>query len=427
MTQLIAQLPGVDGTTELVKGVMYGVGGIVGFFILIGIIKQFLLICKANHVLVVSGFGKTKKKIGGRTFRLPVLQDVNRMSLALMEVPISVRNAYSSGGIAMNVDAMANVKIASSPELISNAIERFLNRSEEIRQVSKETLEGHLRGVIANLTPEQVNEDRLAFADTLAQESQRDLNKLGLHLDTLKILHVSDDLGYLDATGRKAIANIVRSAEIAESDAERGAEQSEARNRGRASVTRSEADAKIAKLKNDLRKVQADLSAQVQSEEERTSAAAREARATAEQKLQQVRAELAGIRLQADEVLPAEAERIAEEYRARGRAAIIRERGAAVSQTLDLLYAAWQKAGPNAMQIAIIEDLEKILGAAAEGVQKIDVGQITVIDGGDGRTLPNYISAYPEMLNSVFDAVDKTVGISITDALSGRTPKEEKV
>ena len=179
MTQFIAQV-GLEQTGDLVKGIIYGGIGIVGFFILIGIIKQFLLICKANHVLVVSGFGKTKKKIGGRTFRIPVLQDVNRMSLALMEVPISVRNAYSSGGIAMNVDAIANVKIASSTELISNAIERFLNRSEEIRQVSKETLEGHLRGVIANLTPEQVNEDRLAFADTLATESQRDLNKLGL-------------------------------------------------------------------------------------------------------------------------------------------------------------------------------------------------------------------------------------------------------
>ena len=216
------------------------------------------------------------------------------------------------------------------------------------------------------------------------------------------------------------------SAEIAESDAERGAEQSEAKNNGRASVTRSEADAKIAKLKNDLRKVKADLSARVKSEEERTAAAAREARAVAEQRLQQVRAELEQIRLRADEVLPAEAERMAEEFRAKGRAAIIRERGAAVSQTLDLIHGAWQKAGPSAIQIAIIEDLEKILGAAADGVQKIDIGQITVIDGGDGKTLPNYISAYPEMLNSVFDAVDKTVGISITDALSGRSSEEEK-
>src|SRR5690606_35191854 len=117
-------------------------------------------------------------------------------------------------------EAIANIKVSSDPKYINNAIERFLDRDiNEIRRVSKETLEGHLRGVIATLTPEQVNEDRLTFAETLATETEEDLVKLGLHLDTFKILHVNDEVGYLDATGRKAIANIVRAAEISESDA----------------------------------------------------------------------------------------------------------------------------------------------------------------------------------------------------------------
>lgn len=404
--------------------------GVLGFLLMVAIfVKTFLRICPPNRILVVSGGlkrgGKNFSVVnGGRAFVVPGIQSVSQMSLNTMEVPIAVRNAYSSGGIAMNVEAIANVKINNSPEIIHNAVERFLGRDAEIRRVAKETLEGHLRGVIAKLTPEQVNEDRLTFADHLTQESEMDLNKLGLHLDTLKVLHVADDVGYLDATGRKAIANIVRAAEIAESDAKRGAEQSEAENEGRSVVTRSNVDGKLVQLQNELRTVRANLESQVKSEEERMEAAAREARARAEQELQTVRAELEALRLQVDQVLPAEANRQAKEYKARGEAALIRERGRAVSEALTVLHEAWKEAGPNARQISIIENLESILGAATDGVKKVQIKGINVIDSGDGQTLRNYISAYPGMLSSVFEAVNETVGIDIPGTVSGRKPSD---
>jgi flotillin len=217
-------------------GVIVGAGLFLVFLILAFlVVRTFYRICSPNEVLVFSGgfqksFAGGKRQnfetlTGGRKFYIPGLTKVSKLSLNLMEVPIQVRNSYSQGGIAMNVDAIANVKISSDREVIGNAVERFLNQDiANIRRVAKETLEGHLRGVIANLTPEQVNEDRLLFADSLARETEEDLRKLGLHLDTLKILHVSDEVGYLDATGRKAIAAVVRSAEIAESDANRAAE-----------------------------------------------------------------------------------------------------------------------------------------------------------------------------------------------------------
>lgn len=396
--------------------------------------RAFLRIAPPNEVLVISGASGKREGgrsgyrtvFGGKAWSVPIFQTVNKMRLNTMEVPIGVRNAYSQGGIAMNVEAIANVKISSNERLIGNAIERFLDRDvSEIRRVAKETLEGHLRGVVANLTPEQVNEDRLTFAEKLTNETEEDLNKLGLHLDTLKILHVSDEVGYLDATGRKAIANIVREAEIAESDAKRDAENSEAENKGRANVTRANVDGKIAQLQNELRKIQADLEARVKAEEERTAAAAREARARAEQELQTIRAELEGIRLQADRILPAEAERQAREYRARGEAAIIRERGAAVSLALTQMYEAWQAAGPNARQISLIENLESILASATEGVKKVKIDSLSVIDGGDGKTLQNYIAAYPGMLNAVFNAVEQTVGIDIPGTVAGRNEAKD--
>lgn len=419
--------------SQIVFGAALGAGAFLAMLIAFAIaVKSFLKIAPPNEVLVITGGrgmqGQGYKVIfGGKGWAFPPFQQVQKMSLNTMEVPISVRNAYSSGGIAMNVEAIANIKITSDPRYVNNAIERFLNRDiNEIRRVGKETLEGHLRGVVASLTPEQVNEDRLAFAEKLTQETEEDLVKLGLHLDTLKILHVSDEVGYLDATGRKAIANIVRAAEIAESDARRGASQSESENMGRAKVTQANVDTALVQLQNELRKIRAELDATVKSEEERTTAAAREARAKAEQELQAIRAELEGIRLMADRVLPAEANKVAEEYRARGEAAIIRERGAAVSQALELMHEAWKEAGPNAMQITLIENLESILATACRGVQKVKIDGLSVIDSGDGSTLKNYIAAYPGMLDAVFDAVDKTVGINIPKTIAGESAQGGK-
>lgn len=395
---------------------------LLGILVFVAFIRLMFVISPPNQIMVISGLGSKRPRVRtGLGFRIPGLQRVDRMSLNLMEVPIAVRNAYSKGGIAMNLEAIANVKISSHETVIYNAVERFLNRDvAEIRRVAKETLEGHLRGVVSNLTPEQVNEDRLSFAETLTKETEEDLMKLGLHLDTLKILHVSDEVGYLDATGRKAIAAVLREAEIAESDAKRGAEQSESVNTGRSSVTRANVDSKILAMQNDLRRVKAEVDAQVRSEEEKTTAAAREARAIAEKELQQVRSQLEALRLQVEEVLPAEARRTAQEYIARGDAAQIRERGRAVAEALTVLQDSWQKAGPSAKQIALIEELDKILAAAVSGVSKVKVENLSIIDSGSGRSLPNYLSAYPDMLQSVFEAVDRTIGINIPGSISGR-------
>ena len=409
-------------------------GGIALALILFLIaVTSLLHICPPNEVLIFSGRRHRLRDgtvrgfrlvFGGRGWRTPIVEKVDRMSLNVMEVPIHISNAYSKGGIPLDVGAIANIKVSSDRIVIGNAIERFLGRGlDEIRRVAKETLEGHLRGVLATLTPEEVNEDRLKFAGELKRESEEDLNKLGIHLDTFKIQHVTDEVKYLDSIGREAIANIIKTAEIAESDAKRDAEQAEAENRGRANVTVANVDAAVAKLQNDLRRIKADLDADVRSEEERTLAAAREARATAEQELQGIRAQLEEIRLKADTVLPAEAGKTAQEFRARGDAASIRESGRAVGQALDLLRKAWVEAGDNALSIYLIEDIEKILKSAAKGVAKVKIENLNMIDGGDGKVLSGYVSAYPAMLSAVFDAVADTTGIDIPDAVSGRNSK----
>jgi len=418
---------------QIIRGGMYGIGALAFIGVLILILKAFLYIAKPSEVLIFSGLKRRgsdgelrsfRSVVGGRGFRVPILEKVDRMSLELMEIPITIRNAYSKGGIPLTVDAIANVKVSSDETIIANAIERFLGRDpNELRRVAKETMEGHLRGVLATLTPEEVNEDRLAFGEALTKESEEDLRKLGLHVDTVKIQHVSDDVHYLDSSGRAAIAQIVRSAEIAESNYKRAAEQAEAESRGLAEVALANAQANVAKMQNDLRKTKADLESKVKSEEERTLAMAREARAQAEQELQRIRAKLSAIQQQADVVLPAEANRRAAEYQAAGAAALTRERGRAVSESLGMMNEAWKLAGDQALQIALIEDLEKLISAAADGVTKVKVNQVHMIGSTDSHMLQNYVKGYGESLTAVLDMVSKTTGIDITKTISKEEPR----
>ena len=212
----------------LIETFIGGTGlGLILLFIL-ALFKQFLLIGKPNEVLVFSG--RTRKLAdgsevgyreilgGGWTWRWPIIEKVDRMKLTTIPIEIQTTNAYSAGGIPLNVHAVANIKVSSNPSRVKYAIERFMGRDPlEIQRVGKETLEGHLRGVLARLTPEEVNEDRLKFAQELTAEADEDFVKLGLDLDVLKIQNVSDDVEYLDSIGRSRIAEVIRDAEIAES------------------------------------------------------------------------------------------------------------------------------------------------------------------------------------------------------------------
>jgi flotillin len=125
-------------------------------------------------------------------------------------------------------------------------VERLLGKTQaDIERLARETLTGNLRGVLSKLTPEQVNEDRLGFAEHLSEEADHDLKKLGLQLDVLKIQHVSDNVGYLLAIGEKATAEALRDAEIAKANAVAETRLRQAEAKRVAEVAAAMADAQI--------------------------------------------------------------------------------------------------------------------------------------------------------------------------------------
>ncbi|NCJ07053.1 flotillin family protein [Synechococcales cyanobacterium C] len=401
---------------------------IFGVIVVLWFLNNFMQICNPNEILILSGRKHRTKGgqemgyrviFGGRVIAIPILEKVTRMDLTTMPVPVEVKNAYSRGGTPLNIQAIANVKISSDTKVVGNAIERFLDHNRnEVKRVARETLEGNLRGVVATLTPEQINEDRLEFAERIAQDVSRDLIKLGLHLDTLKIQSASDDVDYLSSIGRRRISQIVRDAEIAESNAIGEAERIEAQCQQQAEVAKTEALSVIQEKQNELRKIKAELEQRARSEEERTEAAAKEARARAEQQLQTVRAELERLRLEADEVLPADAQRQAQELRAKGNAAALAENAKASAQVNDMLAKVWKETGADAAEVFLIQQIDMVLKQAAQIPNRVHIERVNVIDNGDGRSISGLVNAYPDIVRQFLERVDQTLGLNVIGILN---------
>jgi flotillin len=409
--------------------VVYGAAAAVGVLLLITIYRALLRICRPNEILIFSGRPHKmpdgsvvgyRVVFGGRGVRVPVMENVSRMDVSLISVPIAVQGAYSEGGIPLNVHAIANIKVSTDHRYVGNAIERFLTKDRnEIARVAKETLEGHLRGVLATMTPEELNHDRLKFARDLEASAGPDLAKLGLELDVLKIQHITDDSNYLESVGRKRIAEILRAAEVAESDATREAEQAEAAARARGEVAMTNAQAAVQRKQNELRQIKAEVEAAAASEIVRAEAAGQQARAEAELALQQVRGELEQLRLQADVTIPAEVEVEVRELFAAGAAAPIAADGEAMAQSLAEVASAWRDSGGRAMDMFVLQHLDQIFGDVAQAAQRLKVSEVNLIDGGDGRTIPAYAAAYPATMAALFEQVQKTLGVDIAQVITG--------
>ncbi len=409
-------------------------GAGVALIALLAVIRSQMYICRPNELFIFSGRSHTLQDgtrvgyrvvHGGWAFRIPYFETVERMDLTTIPIEIRVTNAYSRGNIPLDVSAIANVKVSSDARIQGNAIERFLGRDPlEIKRVAKESLEGHLRGVLARMTPEEVNEDRLKFAQELVEEADEDFDRLGLHLDTLKVQSVSDDVAYLDSIGRERLANVLSDAEIAESTAKADAEQAQAEAAREGQVANERAEMIIRQKENELSRVKFELDAQARSEEERAEQAALAARARAEQELQKIRGRLENLRLTADVVLPADAQRRAAVMKARAEAAQIAADGEALAEVLQMMTETWLKAGSDAKDIFLIQQLETVLTTVTEQVRKLEIGEVTLLDGGQGTALPQHIAALPATVSAILREFKNTTGVDVTGIMSRDTKKE---
>ncbi len=419
-------LAGDDATGVAV--LLVAVALVVGVTVLLVLVSRILFICRPNEILVFSGRshvlpdGTTsgyKILHGGRGFRVPFLETVGRMDMRLFSVEVSVHNAYSKGGIPLSVAAIANVKIASSDAGVRNAVERFLDaRPDQIAAAAQQTLEGVLREVVSQLTPEEVNEDRLKFADTLVDNARDDLDKLGLELDVLKVQHVSDDQQYLANLGRSRVATMLRDASNAENAANQAVAEAQAAARQRAETAQKIAETVILQRQNATRGEVARLEAEAKQVENEAAVAAETERAVAEQELQALRTELEKLRLHCDVVLPAEAQRKAAELRARGLAAPTIEDGKAAAEALRMVAAEWRAAGDLGREVFVLRQLRELVAVAVARVAGAEIGSVSVVATGDEDAFSAILAAYPAAVGRVLEELGKTMGIDVAGLLS---------
>lgn len=374
----------------MTTAVTLSIGILVAIVVTIAlVVKNLLYVCQPNEVLVFTGRRRAASDgtikgyriiRGGRALRTPLVEKVDRMDLTNMIIEVSVRNAYSKGGIPLTVQGIANLKIPGEEPLLSNSLERFLGRSrEEIMKIARETLEGNLRGVLATLTPEQVNQDKESFAAQLTGEAEHDFSRLGLVLDTLKIQNVSDEVGYLDAIGRARSAQIRRDAQVAEADAKAQAERQKWLNTTQAELAKLQAAIQIAMKDNERRVADATTRRAALIARQRAEVQALVAKSKAEIETQDARIQQVRVQLQADVIQPAEATRRQAEEAAKGDAAKVIEQGQATANVLTELAAAYTGSGTAGRDVLLMQKLVPLLAQLSGTLGSLHVDRLTVL------------------------------------------------
>lgn len=400
--------------------------GILGFLVLVMLfgLRGLIYTCAPNEVLIFSG---TRRRDaagrvlgfrlikGGTGLKIPLLERVDRMDLTNMVIDISAVNAYSKGGIPLTVQGVANVKIAGHEPLLNNAIERFLGKNRmEVMQVAKATLEGSLRGILATMTPEQVNEDKILFAERLVSEVEQDMTNLGLVVDTMKIQNVQDEVKYLESLGRKRASQVISSARVTEAIAKADSVVRSAENQEREVQAQIEAQISVAKADAQKRLTDAQTRRAALVAEEQSQVAALVAQSLAEVDVQKARVEQVRRRLEADVVAPAKASAEAAEANAKAATSAIIEDARARAAALESIAETWRQAGPNAREVLLAQKLDVVIRAITDVIPETQIDKVTMVGGGsDGGGFIGKAIGTNEQIKQVFgiDLVEKVKGL----------------
>ena len=429
------------------SAVVAGIALALAVFFVILIVRSLIVICPPNRVAVISGRKRTLSDgrtvgyrilKGGRTLRIPLIERVAWMDLNTIPLEVSVQNAYSRGTIPLNVQGIANVKVSSGEGLLENAAERFLHVDHShIGKIAKETLEANLRGVLATMSPEEVNEDRLKFSQQLIDEADDDIKTLGLELDVLKIQNVTDDVNYLESVGRRLTAQVKRDARVAEANREAESEQAEAVARRTAQVAQIEADKKIVEEQNALRVRTAELEAISRAREEEALVAGETAKAVASQELESERIELEKRRVEADVVVPARADLEARQLQAQAEAATIVEDGKAQVEVFKRLTDQYQAAGADGHDVLVLNMLPDLIDKIVATVQNVSIDRVAVVDTGGGGNgegsadggsrggIPGLMSQLPASLVAMTEQIEAATGVDILASLRRREQEDQ--
>jgi flotillin len=197
-----------------------------------------------HEALIVYGLRKTRIINGGGTLIVPLIETYRQLSLQLMSFDVAPQqDLYTKQGVAVTVEAVAQIKVKSDPESIRTAAEQFLTKSDTAREgLIRLVMEGHLRGIIGQLSVEQIVKEPEMVGDRMRGTCADDMSKMGLEVVSFTIKEVRDKNEYISNMGRPDVARIKRDADVATAEAERDTAIRRAEAMRAAAVARAQAD-----------------------------------------------------------------------------------------------------------------------------------------------------------------------------------------
>src|SRR5947209_12755732 len=239
--------------------VWVGLGCVALFLLLAGIAKLFVK-AGPNEALIVYGLRGKRVRVGHGTIVFPLVESYRVLSLELMSFDVAPQqDLYTNQGVAVSVEAVAQIKVKSDEVSIFTAAEQFLTKTPAQREgLIRLVMEGHLRGIIGQLTVEQIVKEPEMVADRMRGTCSDDLSKMGLDVVSFTIKEVKDKNEYIVNMGRPDVARIKRDADVAAAEADRDTAIK------RAEATRASA---IAKAQADQERVLAEALSQAKQAE----------------------------------------------------------------------------------------------------------------------------------------------------------------
>jgi flotillin len=389
-----------------------------------------------HQALVVYGFGRTRVIKGGGTFIKPVVESYRELSLQLMSFDVAPQqDLYTMQGVAVTVEAVAQIKVKSDPESILTAAEQFLTKTDSERDgLIRLVMEGHLRGIIGQLSVEQIVKEPEMVGERVRATCADDMSKMGLEVISFTIKEIRDKNEYITNMGRPDIVRIKRDADIAAAEAERDTLIKKAEAQRAAAVAQAQAAqervlaetlsaAKQAEATRDLevkkaqflettkkQQAQADKAYDIQANVMQQQVVAEAVKVRQVEKEHEVKVQEAEILRREKELIAttlkqaemdrqrietlaaaerqrriAEAEGAAAAIRAQGEAEaeIILKKGEAEAKAMNVKAEAYQEYNQAAVVDKLITNMPEVVKAFAAPLQNID--KITIVSTGNGH------------------------------------------
>jgi len=450
---------------------MVAAGIVLGTLMLLGFIAQMYRKVGPNEAFIVYGVGGTRVIKGGGTLIFPMIHSFKSLPLELMSFDVAPKqDLYTKQGVAVTVEAVAQIKVKSDQESILTAAEQFLSKTPPQREgLIRLVMEGHLRGIIGQLTVEEIVKQPEMVADRMRATCADDMDKMGLEVVSFTIKEVKDGNDYITNMGRPDIARVKMLADIATAEAERDTAIKRAEALREAAIKRAEADQQRvlaetlsltaqASAQNDLdvkkaqlmalakrEQAQADKSYEIQSKVMEQQVMVESVRVQQIEKQEQVKVQEAEI-LRREKELIATVLKVAEVERARietlasaerqrliteaeGRANSVRaegeaeaeiifKKGEAEAKAMNVKAEAYLEWNQAAVVDRLITQMPEVVRAMAAPLANVD--KITIVSTGDGNAagahkITGDLATIAAQVPALFEALS---GMQMSDLLS---------